>query len=270
MIRGDVCVIVAALVALPAIVATPAAAQELPAEAVAQVGEETLSKRDFDRWLRIAARADGGRRAVLDPPRFERCAAAERRRLARNGRRLSRRALRRRCTRRYETSRAEVMQFLLQGMWVRQEAAAVGIAVAPERVRRSFERQKRDAFRSERAYRRFLRRSGMSEADVLFRVELDLLQGRLVQRVAAMARPVTGEEVDRYRANHRRRYRGLSRAAARRRIRVLLESRRQQRAIDAFVGDFRARSRAITACAEEFVVGECGSAVPEPSQRSDT
>ena len=39
--------------------------------------------------------------------------------------------------------RTEVMQFLIQSVWIRQEAAELGIEVSLARVLRSFERQKR-------------------------------------------------------------------------------------------------------------------------------
>jgi hypothetical protein len=74
------------------------------------------------------------------------------------------------------------MRYLVQAAWVRQEAAARGIAVTPRQVRRSFERQKRATFPTERDYRKFLRQSGITESDVLDRVELDLLQRRLMRR----------------------------------------------------------------------------------------
>jgi foldase protein PrsA len=225
--------------------ATPVRAQEepLPDGVVAQVGGEPIAETDFRHWLRTSVRVTGA--GPLDPPRFERCIAAGRRRPQ--------------CQRRYEVLLREVMDFLLQAVWVRQEATAMGIAVSAERVRRSLERQKRSAFLTERAYRRFLRSSGMSEADLLFRVELDMLLGRLTGAVADSAQPVTDEEIDRYYASHRRRFRGESRRAARRAIRGILTARRQQNAIERFGRSFRSRYRAITTCAQDYLIPSCGN-----------
>jgi hypothetical protein len=78
--------------------------------------------------------------------------------------------------RRTTATRAEVMSFLIQGEWVTGEARTRGIEVTPERVRRAFRRQKRGAFESERQYRRYLRRSRLTQGQVLFRVKLDLLR----------------------------------------------------------------------------------------------
>jgi SurA-like protein len=205
----------------------PAAAQvvPLPDDVVARVGEEPIAKREFRHWLRVSLSGQDGGPAP-------------------------------------KALRDEVMRFLLQAEWVRQETAARGIVVKPRQVRRSFERQKRAAFPNERDYRQFLRESGQTEADILERVELDLLQRRLSRAASASAPPVTKEDVDRYFASHRRRYRDVPRRRARRGIRRLLTARREQRAIDRFIRDFRARYRAITVCADGYVVAECGNAQP--------
>ena len=251
------------LVASAALVAAASAnAQEepLPPDVVARVGEEPIGKREFRDWLRKTARGQDRRGGVPKPPRFERCIAAERRRLATSRRRPSRRVLRLRCRRRYKQLRDEVMQFLVQGAWTRQEAKARAIVVPSREVRRQFKRQKRQAFEKERAYRRFLRRSGMTQADILYRVKLDLLQTRITRQVTAAAPPVPPAEVTDYYESNRRRFRKMSRRKARRVIRRLLRSQRQQQALDRFVKDFRERYTAVTVCAEGYVIAECSNA----------
>lgn len=253
---------VAPLAAVVLLLALPQAeAQEppLPDGAVARVGEEPITKGEFDRLLRGATRGAYGQGAVLDPPRFERCVAADLRRPSGVKRRPSRRALRRHCERRYTRLRTEVLQFLVDAVWTRQEAAARGIAVTPGQVRRHLERQKRSVFADEREYRRFLRESGQSNADLLNQIELDLLRTRLRVRAIRSAPRVTEEEVDAYYAWHRREYRGIPRRRARRTIRQLLTAEREQRVLEEYVEDFNARYRAITVCAPDYVIPECGS-----------
>jgi foldase protein PrsA len=131
--------------------------------------------------------------------------------------------------------------------------------VTPEQVRRAFERQSRQVFPTERAFRRFLRASGLTEADLLERVELDMLQQRLTDAALEGVPEVTKQDVDRYYARHRRRYRGIAPARARREIRVLLTARRRQDAIARFTAEFRSRYRAITVCADGYVISECSN-----------
>jgi foldase protein PrsA len=132
--------------------------------------------------------------------------------------------------------------------------------VKPARVRRAFERHKREAFPNERAYRAFLRETGMTEADVLERLEFDILQRRLIGAATRNVPAVTEEEVDRHYARHRQRYSELSRRAARRAIRTQLTATREQRAITRFIESFRARYRAMTTCAEGYVIDACSNA----------
>jgi SurA N-terminal domain len=202
----------------------PATAQEppLPDGVVALVGDERIGMAEFRHWLRIAVRGDDqARRAAL---------------------------------------RDSTMLYLLHRAWTGQEAAARGIVVKPAQVRRAFERQKREAFPDERDYRRFLRRSGMTEADVLERLEFDILQRRLMRTVTANVRAVTKEEVDSYYARHRQQYSELSRRAARRAVRAHLTATREQRAITRFIETFRARYRAMTTCAKGYVIDACSNA----------
>jgi hypothetical protein len=253
--RLQTAIILAGLVAVPA----PAAAQApppLPPDAVAQVGAEPIPMADFEHWVKLARR---GAPVPVDPPGFERCMAGERRRARKQGHSRSRHALELHCRRRERAARSETMSFLVQALWIRQETAARRIVVSPARVRKEFERQKRASFPSERAFRRFMRTSGMNEADLLVRVELNLLQELLTKDVTAEIRPGTTAEARRYLARHRRKYRGQTRRRALRSIRTLITARRQQRALNRFIEDFRPRYRALTVCAHGYEAPECGT-----------
>jgi SurA N-terminal domain len=260
MSRSPWTVTAAAVLCVTAVAPAAAQAPPLPEGVVARVGEQPITEREFRHWLRINVRGESPGSAPLDPPRFKRCVAAELRMLRKGAPRPSRRALRLRCRTRYDALRTSTTLFLIHTVWTRQEAAARGIAVTPEQVRREFERQKRQAFPTERTFRRFLRATGMTEADLLERVELEMLQEGLSDAAVEGVPKVTEEDVDRYYARHRRRYRGIAPARARREIRVLLTARRQQRAISLFVADFRSRYRAITVCADGHVISECSNA----------
>lgn len=123
--------------------------------------------------------------------------------------------------------RRQVMQFLVQAQWIEQEAAAVGVVVSERRVQQIFESQKRAAFPNERGYRRFLRESGASEADILYRVRLDTLQNRLTKHVTRNVSPA-----------------------------------REQITLGLFIERFHKRYRAITWCAPGYVISECGAIAP--------
>lgn len=218
--------------ALAVAAAGPVAAQEdaPPApEIVAQVGEEAIGKAEFDEWLAQATHAQFRRPVEMVPPRYRQCVAAT---------------------------------FLVQSRWVEQEAESRGVDVSPARVDRVFRRQKRQAFRTKRAYRRFLHTSGATESGIKQRVRLDLLQNALTRIAISKVAPVTRRDIARYRANHRRRFAGMRRAEANRRIRALLVSRREQRALTRVIVDFRDRYAAITWCAPGHQIDDCGAPAP--------
>jgi hypothetical protein len=76
--------------------------------------------------------------------------------------------------------RTTVMTFLIGAVWIIGEAQERGIRVSYKQVNRTLERQRRAAFPSERQFKRFLRQSGLTIADLKFRVRIDLLTGKLV------------------------------------------------------------------------------------------
>ena len=75
------------------------------------------------------------------------------------------------------------MQFLIQAEWVQQEAEKQDIKVSDAEVKRSFEDQKKQSFPKDKDYQEFLKTSGMTEEDILFRVKLDVLQTKLTQKI---------------------------------------------------------------------------------------
>jgi foldase protein PrsA len=187
----------ALVLALFALVAALPAAADVPPRTVATVDGTRIGRSTFDHWLRAAARGERPRSPVPRPG-----------------------------TRRWRVLSAQVMEFLIGGRWIALEARERGIRVSRRMVRRTFERQRRESFPSEREYRRWLRSSGQTERDLLFRVRLDMLSDR-VRRHA---------------------------------LRGIEDPEEQQRRLEEFVADFRAKWRARTECAPRFLVPECGNA----------
>jgi len=104
------------------------------------------------------------------------------------------------------TARTQTMQFLISAEWLTQESAKRGIATTPREVRATFDKQKRKSFSSEAAYQRFVRTSGQTEADLLYRVKLSLLTNKLQSDVTKGAPPVTDQQVSDYYDKNRQRF----------------------------------------------------------------
>jgi hypothetical protein len=171
--------------AVAALAGTPAAfAQEplppgLSEQEPISVFGETIAIGDIEHWARIAARLRGGR------------------------------------ARRHFDDAATL---LISNLWIEGEARAQGISVTAREVRRSFRRQREQSFPTRRDYRKFLRDSGQSQAELLERVRVDMLSRRIRARAVGDAR----------------------------------DPEEQQRRLEAFVTDFRARWRSVTLCTPRF------------------
>jgi foldase protein PrsA len=98
------------------------------------------------------------------------------------------------------------MQFLIQAEWVEQEAEQQGIKVSQKAVAKSLADQKKQAFPSEKAYQQFLKTSGMSEDDILFRVKLDQLQQKLTAKATEDSQKVSDSDIQEYYDKNKKRF----------------------------------------------------------------
>lgn len=186
-----------------------ACGNDVPPNAVAKVGDETITQDEFDKWVETAVKsqAQGGTAAVPDPPDFEKCVAAKKKAPTPTGQgKQSDAQLKKQCKTEFDTLKREVMQFLIQAEWVQQESEQRDIEVSDKAVQKSFEDQKKQAFPTDKAYQEFLKTSGMTEADILFRVKLAQLQEKLTQKVTEDAAKVSTADVEEYYETKKKRF----------------------------------------------------------------
>lgn len=117
---------------------------------------------------------------------------------------------------------------LLDAVWIKGQAAEMGIGVTPRKVSRELTRLREEAFKSEADYHRFLKEAHFTRRDVRERVELQLLSAAIQLRVV----------------------RGVSGEAA------------VQKAFSEFVDAYEKRWRARTVCAPEYTIDLCSNAEP--------
>jgi foldase protein PrsA len=181
----------------------------VPSGSVATVGDEEITQEEFDKWLgtAVSGQAQGGEAVVPDPPQFTKCVAAKKDAPVPKGQeKPSDAALKKQCQQEYDTLKREVMLFLIQAEWVEQEADEQGVEVSDASVRKSFEDQKKQAFPTDKAYNEFIKTSGMTEEDILFRVKLNELQQKLTQKVTEDATKVTDADIEEYYEKNKRRF----------------------------------------------------------------
>jgi hypothetical protein len=116
----------------------------------------------------------------------------------------------------------------LDTIWIKGQAAEMGIGVTPRKISRALASLKKQAFKSQAQYHRFLKEAHYTRRDVRERVEVQLLSTAIQQRVL----------------------RGVGGGAA------------AQKAFSDFVDAYEKRWRARTVCAPEYIVARCSNAAP--------
>ncbi len=203
--------------ALAALVVAALAAcggNSLPGDSVARVKDTSIKKDSFNHWLTVAAlssasqtdptAAASGKRpnvAIPDPPDYTKCVAAAKKaapKPAKGQTAPSDATLKKQCQQQYESLRDQVMQFLISASWINQEAASRNVKLTDAEVKKQFDSTKKQSFPKDADYQNFLKSSGMTEADLLFRVRLDSLSNKLRTQVTKGKDNVTPAEISAY------------------------------------------------------------------------
>ncbi len=186
--------------------------RDLPSNAIARVSDQVIARASFDHWLKATVGAQGstGQRAaapVPDPPTFARCIAAkQKRRVAKGARRPTPAQLKTQCREEYELRRDDVVQFLASAAWIEQEAKERDVEVADAVIDRRLQDQRKQAFRTEKAYRDYLRSSGVREEDIRFSIRIEELSNAISNTVVAGRDKVTDEQVADYYEKNKARF----------------------------------------------------------------
>jgi hypothetical protein len=126
---------------------------------------------------------------ATDPPRFANCIAAVRRKLPRLAT-TSTATIRADCRELFHSLDSQVLDFLIRARWYEVDASAAHITITGAQVTKAFEAAKRQQFSTPAAFKRFLRATGQTVRDVLFRVRVNLTFKALVKKAHGNAAQV--------------------------------------------------------------------------------
>jgi foldase protein PrsA len=199
----------AALAALP--VAIAGCGNDVPSGAVAKVDDAVIKKEDFDHWLQAAAQGQqppgSGEVVIPDAPEFTDCIDAKKKQPVPPGSKKPTDAqLKDQCQQEFDSLKQQVMQFLISAEWIQQEADARDIEVTDEEVQKQFEDQKNQSFPNEKAYQQFLKTSGQTEEDLLFRVKLDVLSNKVREEIIEGKGDISDEDIEQYYEENKERF----------------------------------------------------------------
>jgi parvulin-like peptidyl-prolyl isomerase len=175
---------------------------DVPTNGVAKIGDTVITKDQFNHWLSAAAHgsaAPGQPVVVPDPPDFQKCIAnAGKQPVPKGAKKPTHTQLLTQCKQQYDALKQQVMQFLISAEWISQEADKEKVKVSDAQVKKQFQDQKKQSFQKEADYQKFLKSSGMTEADLLFRVRLDFVSNEVRTKVIAGKDKVTDAQIASY------------------------------------------------------------------------
>jgi foldase protein PrsA len=185
---------------------------DVPSGAVAKVDDTVIKQEEFDHWLQAAAQGQqppgaGGQIVVPDPPDFTECVDAKKQQPVPPGsQKPTDDDLKNQCKQEFDSLKQQVMQFLISAEWIQQEADARDIEVSDEEVQKQFEDQKKQSFPNDKQYQQFLKTSGQTEEDLLFRVKLDVLSTKVRDEIIDDTEEVSDEDISNYYDENKERF----------------------------------------------------------------
>ena len=183
---------------------------DVPTNGVAKIGDTVITKDQFNHWLNAAAHgsaAPGSNVTVPDPPNFAKCVANQAKQPVPKGAKKPTTAqLKTQCKQQYDALKQQVMQFLVSAAWIQAEADKQGVQVSDKEVQKQFQDQKKQSFQKDEDYKKFLQSSGMTEADLLFRVKLDVISNDVRNKIIKGKDKVTDAQIASYYNKNKQRF----------------------------------------------------------------
>src|SRR4051795_1767411 len=204
-------------IAVPAAALSACGSDSVPGNAVAKVGDDSITKADFNHWMRVAAISSQGAQPgqaktavqIPQPPDFAACVAQKQKtapKPAKGQPKPTAAQFKAQCKQEYEGLRDQVLQFLISARWIQGEATDQDVKVSDAEVNKQFAQTKKQSFPKEKDYQKFLKDSGMTQEDILFRVKLDTLSNKLREKVTKGKDKVTDQQVAAYYNKNKQRF----------------------------------------------------------------
>jgi len=172
---------------------------------VADIDGTTISKTTFNHWVAVAANSSQDPVAkaagVPDPPNYTKCIASKTSAAGKpvKGQPVPNPATyKTECAQQYTQLKDQVMTFLIRSEWLELEANELGLKVSDATVKAEFLKARKQAFPQDKQYADFLKSSGQTEADLLYRQRSQMLEQKITAQVQKSAKNVTAADISAY------------------------------------------------------------------------
>jgi foldase protein PrsA len=176
----------------------------LPSNSVAVVAGNPITTKAFKHWMFVAAQGQaaqspGSPVIIPDPPNYTQCIATARKDIP-SLKKTAAKTLKADCSQLFTTLSGQVMDFLIKAYWYQADAHRAGIKLTDAQVQKALTTAKKSQFSTDAQFQTFLKTSGQTVQDILFRVRVNQIFQKLSAKHPAT---VTQAAIASYYASHK-------------------------------------------------------------------
>jgi foldase protein PrsA len=177
----------------------------VPGNAVVKIGDDTIKTAQFEHWFDVGAKtqqsAPGGKPVALKPPEFAECVANKKKtapKPAKGQPKTTDAQFKAQCKQEYDTLRDQTMNFLISSAWIEGESNDNDVKMTDADIKKVFDTQRQQSFPQQKAYDDFLKQSGYTQEDLLYRIKVQELSNKLREKMLEGTDKVTDADIQRY------------------------------------------------------------------------
>jgi foldase protein PrsA len=176
----------------------------VPGNSVAVMDGSPITTQTFDHWMYVAAKGqsaqDPGAPVIVpnDPPNFTNCIAQVRKQIPTLAKTPDK-TVKSDCSQLFTSLSSQVMDFLIKAYWYQADAHKLGIKITDAQIQTAFETAKKQEFPTAAQFTSFLKSTGQTMEDILYRVRINQIFTKLEARYS---KPVTSAQIQAYYTAH--------------------------------------------------------------------
>jgi len=165
----------------------------VPGDSVAVVAGNPITTKAFKHWMYVAAQGQaaqspGSPVIIPDPPNYTKCMADARKDIPSLAKTPAK-TLKTDCSQLFTTLSGQVMDFLIKAYWYQADAHKLGINITDAQVNKALATAKKSQFSTDAQFQTFLKTSGQTVQDILFRVRVNQIFQKLSARHPSKVTP---------------------------------------------------------------------------------
>jgi foldase protein PrsA len=159
----------------------------VPGDSVASMDGNPITTQAFNHWMYVAAQGNASQTpgapviVPTDPPTFTECVAQVRKQIPSLAKTPDK-TIEADCKQLFTSLSSQVMDFLIKAYWYQALAHKLGINVTQAQIQKAFDTAKKQQFPTSAQFQNFLKQTGQTMQDILYRVKVNQIYMRLIKR----------------------------------------------------------------------------------------